>query len=93
MQATGALLGYGMVESFELMSAGAGFVMRLGAERSASSIKAEKAFRDEVASACRHVGVGSLAKAASSLECERAEFYYAIPKILEARAFELGLMP
>ena len=84
---------YGMAETFGVMSAGAGFVLRLGADRTAVSCMEERAFRNEMASACRQVGIEGLFKAASSLEDDRAEFYHAIPKMLEVRDFERGRMP
>ena len=49
-------------------------------------------FIRDMVSSSRRAGVNPVL-AKSVLESERAEFYHAIPKILEARAFELGLIP
>ena len=82
---------YGMTEALALMKAGAGFVTK-SRRRVGGLPEDEVEFIRDMVSSSRRAGVNPVL-AKSVLESERAEFYHAIPKILEARAFELGLIP
>ena len=82
---------YGMAEALDLMKAGAGFVSK--SRRHIGGLPEDEVeFIRDMVSSSRRAGVNPVL-AKSVLESERAEFYHAIPKILEARAFELGLIP
>ena len=82
---------YSMSNTLDLMKAGAGFVSK-SRRRVGGLTEDEVEFIRDMVSSSRRSGVNPVL-AKSVLESERAEFYHAIPKILEARAFELGLIP
>jgi len=77
--------------SLDLMKAGAGFVSK-SRRRVGGLPEDEVEFIRDMVSSSRRAGVNPVL-AKSVLESDRAEFYHAIPKILEARAFEFGLIP
>ncbi len=82
---------YGMSDTLGLMKAGAGFVSK--SRRHIGGLPEDEVeFIRDMVSSSRRAGVNPVL-AKSPLESERAEFHHAIPKILEVRAFELGLMP
>ena len=82
---------YAMSSSMDFMVAATGFVSN-GRSRVGGLAEDEHRFIRDMIASSRRIGVNPML-AKSPIESERAEFYHAIPKILEARAFELGLMP
>lgn len=83
---------YRPVESADLMQAGVGFIQRRLLRPGEVAGADFNEFIEEMAVSSRRIGV-ELSKATSRHEADRAEFYHSITKFLEARAFELGLMP
>ena len=83
---------YRPVESADLMQAGVGFILKRLLRPGEVAGADFNEFMEEMAVSSRRIGV-EFSKATSRHEADRAEFYHAIPKILEARAFELGLIP